>query len=219
LYLTAGLTNWLIHFDLDTLALPDGHHELTAVAYEGSHVRTQTRVSKKVIVTNSDLTADLALISQATNVVVGMPLQFSVTANGGDISRIELHGPGGILDSVQGQGTATFAVDSGMLGRGLHPFVALITRSDGQQFRTAPLWVRVGDLASPPPAFPLVLTAPPPVLSWPATPGRTYEVLRSTNGVDAFVPQGTVTATATTAVWQDPAPVETGAFYRVRVVE
>jgi len=46
LYVTAGVTNLSLAFPLDTTTLSDGYHELTAVVYEGSHVRTQTRVSQ-----------------------------------------------------------------------------------------------------------------------------------------------------------------------------
>ena len=37
------------------LQLPDGYHELAAVAYEGSHVRTQTRATVPVCISNSPL--------------------------------------------------------------------------------------------------------------------------------------------------------------------
>ena len=42
LYVTAGASRLDLDFTLDTRTLADGYHELTAVAYEGSHVRTQT---------------------------------------------------------------------------------------------------------------------------------------------------------------------------------
>ena len=42
LYVTAGVNSLAVTFPFDTTRLADGFHELTAVAYEGSDMRTQT---------------------------------------------------------------------------------------------------------------------------------------------------------------------------------
>lgn len=216
-YLTAGLTNLPVRFNLDTTALPDGFHELTLVAYEGSHVRTQTRISRAVLIQNSDLRGTLALNSGGTNIPVNAPLVFSASANAGDITRIELLGTGGVL-STNTQTPAMFTVDSAALGRGVHRFAALLTRADRTQFRTQPVELRIGNALPPEPPFEVSVDALR-VLSWSATPGRTYDVQRSTNGVQSFLSQGSVTADSPEATWQDPAPPAGGAFYRIRVAD
>jgi len=218
LYVTAGVTNLRVAFNVDTTTLPDGWHELTAVACEGSHVRTQTRVSQRVLVRNTSLAATLSLVSGVTNVPIGTPLVFSVQANLSDIASIELHGTGGVLSNSVLH-PASFAVDSAMLGRGIHRFNALVTARDGKQFRTEPIWVSVGQPLPPEPPFRLSFTVNPPLLSWPATPGRTYEVLRSTNTTEGFTPQSSLTATSANLIWVDPAPVPAGGLYRVRAIE
>ena len=62
LYVTAGVSALGLDFTLDTSTLADGHHELTAVAYEGSHVRTQTRATLPVIIQNTSLSAIITLL-------------------------------------------------------------------------------------------------------------------------------------------------------------
>ena len=59
--MTAGLTNLAVSFALDTTTLADGYHQLTAVAYEGSHVRTQTRLDQSVVIHNTPLSATLSV--------------------------------------------------------------------------------------------------------------------------------------------------------------
>lgn len=53
LYLTAGTTNRTLAFAFNSAALADGSHELAAVAYEGSHLRTQSRVTRNIVITNT----------------------------------------------------------------------------------------------------------------------------------------------------------------------
>jgi hypothetical protein len=160
LYLTAGVTNLLFSFPLDTTTLADGCHELTAVVYEGSHVRTQARVTQTVCIRNTPLNATFTLLAGATNTVLGFTLLFSVAANTNTISLIELVTTGGSAGVVSNQTAATFAVAATNLGVGLHPFYAVVTRSDGRQYRTEMKWIRIGGTE---PLFGLTLTALPPV--------------------------------------------------------
>jgi len=158
LYLTAGVTNLSLTFPLDTTTLSDGCHELTAVVYEGSHVRTQARVSQNVRVQNTPLSATFTTLAGAANTVLNFTLLFSVAANTNTISTIELFTTGGSVGVVSNLSSATFAVAATNLGIGLHPFYAVVTRSDGKQYRTGTEWIRIG--GSEPP-FGLTLTAPP----------------------------------------------------------
>ncbi|MGO8837983.1 MAG: TIGR03790 family protein [Limisphaerales bacterium] len=212
LYLTAGVTNLSFTFPLDTTALADGCHELTAVVYEGSHVRTQARVTQNVRVQNTPLGATFTTLAGASNTVLNFTLLFSVAANTNTISQIELFSTGGSLGVVSSQSNATFAVAATNLGVGLHPFYAVVTRSDGRQYRTETKWIRIGG-AEPP--FGLTLTAPPPAIAWPATAGRLYEVLGTTNLTNAFLLRDTVTPSNSPGVWIDTLTGAPQQYYRV----
>ena len=212
LYLTAGVTNLSFTFPLDTTMLSDGSHELTAVVYEGSQVRTQARVTQNVRVQNTPLNATFTTLAGASNTVLNFTLLFSVAANTNTISTIELFTTGGSVGVFSNLFSATFAVAATNLGIGLHPFYAVVTRSDGKQYHTGTEWIRIG--GSEPP-FGLTLTAPPPAIGWPATAGRLYEVLSATNLKDTFQLRGSVTPSNSPGLWID---IITGApqqFYRV----
>jgi uncharacterized protein (TIGR03790 family) len=142
LYVTAGASHLNVGFQLDTTALADGFHELTAVAYEGSHVRTQTRVSLPVRVQNSTLNATLAAQDLTDPASVQGTFHFQVTANAVNVGSITLLSTGGMVASVPNQATATFAVPASLLGAGLHPFYAIIQTTTGGKYRTETLWVR-----------------------------------------------------------------------------
>ena len=213
LYVTAGVTNLSFTFPLDTTALADGSHELTAVVYEGSHVRTQARVTQSVRVQNTLLNASFTTLAGAANTVLDFTLLFSVAANTNTISTIELFTTGGSVGVVSNLSSATFAVAATNLGVGLHPFYAVVTRSDGKQYRTGTEWIRIG--GSEPP-FGLTITAPPPIIGWPATAGRLYEVLSATNVKDTFQLRGAVTPSNSPGLWIDTITGVPQQFYRVR---
>src|SRR5208337_404422 len=81
LYITAGATNLALVFPFNTVTQANGFHELTAVAYEGSHVRTQARATQSVLIQNGSLNATLTTLYGGSNTLVGATLQFSVVAN------------------------------------------------------------------------------------------------------------------------------------------
>lgn len=213
LYLTAGVTNLLFTFPLDTTTLSDGSHELAAVVYEGSHVRTQARVTQSVRVQNTPLNATFTALAGAPNTVLDFTLLFSVAANTNTIFTIELFTTGGSVGVVSNLSSATFAVAATNLGVGLHPFYAVITRSDGKQYRTGTEWIRIG--GSEPP-FGLTITAPPPTIAWPATAGRLYQVLNATNITDPFQLRATVTPSNIAGLWIETITGMPQQFYRVR---
>ncbi|MGH7969207.1 MAG: hypothetical protein ACREIC_10830, partial [Limisphaerales bacterium] len=213
LYVTAGVANLPVNFSLDTTALADGFHELAAVAYEGSHVRTQSRISTLVRVQNTPLSASLSLANGGPNVDVGATLQLSVAANTNNIDSIQLFSTGGLISNVLNQASAVISVSAASLGVGSHPFYALVTAANGAQYRTETLWVRIN---SPPPAFSITITAPPATLSWPALVGQNYNILTTTNLADPFQVLATITATNSLASWTDTNPVASERFYRVQ---
>jgi uncharacterized protein (TIGR03790 family) len=214
LYLTSGVTNLLFTFPLDTTTLSDGSHELTAVVYEGSHVRTQARVTQNVRVQNTPLSATFTTLAGASNTVLNFTLLFSVAANTNTISQIELFSTGGSLGIVSNQFSATFAMAATNLGVGLHPFYAVVTRGDGKQYRIGTEWIRIG--GAEPPFGLTMMTAPPPSIGWPATAGRLYEVLSATNVKDTFQLRGAVTPSNSPGLWIDAITGAPQQFYRVR---
>ena len=212
LYVTAGVTNLSFTFPLDTTTLSDGCHELTAVVYEGSHVRTQARVTQNVCVQNTPLNATFTTLAGAANTVLNFTLLFSVVANTNTVSTIELFTTGGSVGVVSNLSSATFAVAATNLGIGLHPFYAVVTRNDGKQYRTGTKWIRIG--GSEPP-FGLTLTTPPPIIGWTATAGRLYEVLSATNITDLFQLRVSVTPSNSPGLWIDTITGAPQQFYRV----
>jgi len=214
LYVSAGVLNLTLPLSLNTSNLADGYHELTAIAYEGTHVRTQSRSTRKVRVQNTPLSAALTTVYGGSNTTVGATLQFQVTANT-NLSKIELFSTGGLVASSTSQSNTVFSVAGPSLGAGLHPFYALVTTPDGRTFRTDTTWIRLVTESTP---FQLHITAPPPLLSWPAIAGRAYEIYSTTNLTQPFQLRITLTPSNSTGQWLES---NTGpaAFYRVKSVE
>ncbi len=136
LYVSAGMAQLPITFSLDTTAIADGSHELTAVAYEGTHVQTQSPFTLPVTIRNSSLTATLTPLDFADSAPVQGTYHIQVAANAGNISTISLFSTGGLWNSVTNQSTATFSVDGPTLGVGLHPFYAVVKTATGLKYRT-----------------------------------------------------------------------------------
>jgi uncharacterized protein (TIGR03790 family) len=142
LTITAGAGSLDAAFALDTATLPDGYHELTAVAYEGSHVRTQTRRTLPVRIHNSPLEASLTLLDLPDPAPVEGVYHIEVAANTNDVSAITLFSTGGVLAVVTNQPTATFEVQGANVCAGLHPFYALVETAGGLKYRTETKRVR-----------------------------------------------------------------------------
>ena len=213
LYLTAGATNLPLTFAFNTTTQADGYHELTAVAYEGSHVRTQKLIAQTVRVQNSSLAATFTTLLGDTNTALEATLQFSIVANTNNISKIELFSTGGSLTNVLNQSNTVFSIAGTNLGLGLHPFYAVVTTSSGKQYRTETKWIRLVGQDTP---FPVSLAAPPPRLAWPATTGRSYDILSATNVTGAFQTSATVTPSNSSGQWADTNSAAARRFYRVR---
>ena len=143
LYLTAGIANLTVTFPFDTTKVADGYHQLTAVAYEGSHVRTQTRCTTSVRFGNSPLTATIAISNATATASVQTNLQVFVTGNSNSIKSIRLFTTGGEYASTTNAASAVFSVSGPALGQGLHPFYALLNSTNGQAFRTETVFVRL----------------------------------------------------------------------------
>jgi hypothetical protein len=196
---------------MDTTRLTDGFHELMVVAYEGSSVRTQTRLTRTVIVQNTPLKATFNPLVEGTNVTLETPLQFTVSASVSNVSRIELFSTGGSIGAVSNQSTAVLVAPSVALGLGLHPFFAVLTDTLGHQYRTETAWIRLV------PSFRLSITASPLTLSWPAIPGQAYEILMTTDLSSSPQPVTSITAANSSIEWPIPDPGRSTAFYQVRL--
>jgi len=214
LYVTAGVTNLPLAFAFISALVPDGYHELTAVAYEGSHVRTQKRIAQTVRVQNSPLSAVFTTLVGGTNTALEATLQFSVVANTNTISKIELFSTGGSLGSVSSQSSANFSVAGTNMGLGLHAFYAIVTANSGKQYRTDTKWIRL--VSGPQAPFKLLMTGPPPTVNWPAIAGRSYNILSTTNLTNAFLLRASLTATTSAGQWIEPSPSISPRFYRVQ---
>ncbi len=142
LYVSAGASSLNHTFTLDTSTLSDGYHELTAVAYEGTHVHTQTRATLPVIVQNTALSAAQTLLDLLPTNSVSGTYHVMVSANTNSISSIQLYSTGGLYASTTNKASSSFTINSAWLGVGLHPFYAIVTSTSGNRFRTHPQYVR-----------------------------------------------------------------------------
>jgi len=212
LYVTAGLTNLALSFALDTTTLADGYHQLTAVAYEGSHVRAQTRLDQHVVIHNTPLSATLSVAPGGTNAALEATLVFSIAVNTGAVSSIELFSTGGSLGSVSNQVQATFSIPGARLGAGLHPFYTVVTASNGAQYRTETKCLR---LVAGQASFALAIAGNPPTLSWPAVAGRAYDVFSTDDLINSFALRETVVPTNDAGWWSEATFPSTNRFYRV----
>ena len=217
LYISAGHTNLTHVFPLDTTQLADGFHELTAVAHEGTHVRTQTRATLPVYVRNTTIEAALVLTGADAFTAVETNFTVQVTANTNTVTLIELFSTGGRLGAATNQASASFTVSGSFLGLGRHPLYALIT-AGGATCRTTNAFVRVAGVESEIHAH---LTTPaPPTVAWPGVAGRRYQILSTDDAATAYLPRDTVIASNSVLnLWADPlAPTTvTQRFYRVGV--
>jgi hypothetical protein len=143
LYVTAGAYNLTLKFPLDTTTLADGYHELTAVAYEGSDLRTQTRATVPVRIQNSPLEAELTLLDLTNSAPVQGSYHLQVAANTNSVSLVTLYSTGGALGMVTNSSTATFEVAGTNLWAGLHPFYAVVRTADGLEYRTGTQWIQL----------------------------------------------------------------------------
>ncbi|MGC3958929.1 MAG: hypothetical protein QM813_13610 [Verrucomicrobiota bacterium] len=143
LYVTAGVTELAASFMLDTTQLADGYHELAAVAYEGSHVRTQTHAPVPICISNSPLSATLTLLDLTNTVPVNATSHIQVSANTNNVALTTLYSTGGTIGFATNNPTATFDVIGTNLWIGRHPFYAIVETASGQKFRTQTSWIRL----------------------------------------------------------------------------
>ena len=210
LYVSSGAASLALKFAFDTTQLADGDHQLTAVAYEGTSVATQTPVTRAVRIQNTSLTAALVALPTGSNAALGQSLEFTVTASTTNLARLELFSTGGSQGVVTNQPLGVFVVSASYLGLGLHPFYAVVTDQAGNRCQTPTAWYRIL------PAITLSLAGTPPALTWPAIPTRQYDLQFATDLVAGFQTLVTLTATNSVMAWSLSTTNPAG-FYRVRL--
>ncbi|HEY3857681.1 MAG TPA: TIGR03790 family protein [Verrucomicrobiae bacterium] len=208
IYLSCGSNSFSTPFTLDTTKFADGFHELAAVAYEGTSVRTQARATEIVQFRNTPLSATIS----ETGADANGNLLFDVAASSPNTSRIELFSTGGSIAVLTNQPTAQLTASASTLGIGLHPFYAVITDSVGNQYKTQTIWEQL-------PALQVAVGGSPLTLSWPALPGRSYNILSATELTGPYQIVGTVVATGSQARWEITPPTTSAAFYQVSLVK
>ncbi len=183
LYLAAGSARLHLAFPFDTTPLPDGHHELRAVAYEGTAVATQTHFPVAIEIRNTDLEVTLAQLGSQGPIRIGSPAHLHVSAGPADIARIDLFSTGGLLATSTNQSQSTFTLDGTALGAGRHPVYALVTDTSARQVRSRTLLLTF--YRHPP--LTLTWSGPPQnELSWLAQAGFHYEVLSADSPQSPF---------------------------------
>lgn len=143
-YVTAGASYLPLTFPLATTNLADGYHQLTAVAYEGSDVRTETQVTVPVQIQNTSLSATMTLLDLTNSAPSEGIYHIQVTASTNTVSLMTLYSTGGALGSVTNESSAIFPVAGTNLWAGLHPFYAIVRTSDGLAYRTQTQCVTLG---------------------------------------------------------------------------
>ena len=219
LYIASGATNGGVAFALDTTALADGHHVLEAVAYEGTHVRTQARAAIPITIENTPLTAAMTVSNlDFTSATEGM-FTIRIDASGASIAGIELFSQGGSVGVVSNAPTAVFNLAGSQFGAGRVPFHAIVTDTLGRRYRTAEFNTRFVGLES---SIETAISGPAPLqLEWPGIAGRTYGILAATNLVDPFaLVESLIAPHSTNLFWVDTnAAMSLRRFYRIQASE
>ncbi|HTV43667.1 MAG TPA: TIGR03790 family protein [Candidatus Sulfotelmatobacter sp.] len=144
LFVKAGANRLALTFPFATTNFPDGYHELTAVAYEGSNVRTETQTTLPVQIQNSTLSATLALDGVTNSMVsVDDSFQVQVTVNTNNVSLITLYSMGGAFATATNESAAAFQVAGTNFWEGVYPFYAIVQTSSGLQYRTQTQWITI----------------------------------------------------------------------------
>ena len=144
LYLSAGLTNLTFSFLLNTVQMADGFHDLEAVAYEGTSVRTQTRLPLAVRVANTGLSGVVIPWPRLWFAVCRKPPPRSTSSQMAVMSF-----PSGFTARADSLGRlsikpgAVFNLDRKFLGPEVHPIYAIIESAGGRCFRTETQFLRL----------------------------------------------------------------------------
>ena len=107
-FLSEGRTNLAGAYSLNTTTLADGPHELMAVAYEGTAVRSQGRVKIPFVVNNHTASCVITSPADHASFLLGTSVTVHVSASaagGGSVSTVQCYVEGKLLAST---GTAPY---------------------------------------------------------------------------------------------------------------
>jgi hypothetical protein len=151
-------------------------------------------------------------------------LQFAVAASTNALRSIQLFSTGGLIGVASNQPSATFTMTLNNLDVGAHPFYAIVTDNSGHQYRTQTQTVNlisVGfngvNLFGVDLAFPLKVSGASPTITWPATAGRAYNLMSTTNVFMPFQLEAVVVPTSSLGQWTETNAIATQRFYQVSV--
>jgi uncharacterized protein (TIGR03790 family) len=182
IYLSSGGVSLPARFNFQTTNFADGFHQLTAVAYEGTSVRTQTQLTETAQFSNSPLSANISALGADTN----GNLLFGITANASDIAQTQLFSTGGVISETNNKPSAVLAGWASTLGVGLHPFYAVVTDSNGHHYQTQTIWEQL-------PPTGLYWTPPSPIAYGTALSSNQLNATADIPGTFAYNPiAGTV---------------------------
>ena len=118
LFLAEGFTNLVASYSLDTTTLADGPHELTAVGYEGSAVRTQGRMTLPFVVDNHAAACAITSPPSASTFLLGETITAQVFAvAGGTVTSVSFYAEGK-LAAVTGSAPFVFSLETTNYGVG-----------------------------------------------------------------------------------------------------
>jgi hypothetical protein len=169
------------------------------------------------VIQNHALTASLVASNADFATAIEGSFSLNVTASAPNIATIELIGPGGRVGIVSNAATANFTIAATNFGLGRLEFFALVTDTNGRQFRTAKFVTRAVAAEK---EIPLQITGPAPVqLLWPGVAGRFYDILTRDQLSNSFLPAVSWRASNSVQnVWTDPLATNAPQrFYKIRV--
>jgi uncharacterized protein (TIGR03790 family) len=133
-------------FSLDTTQLADGWHELRAVAYDDTDVKSAGRTVDWIEVDNHGRASTLGVAPASGN--LAQRFDFSISASGGPMASLRLLHNGRVVASSS-TSPAVLSVHGRMLGAGRSRLIAEATFPDQSVARSAPIEVDVVNSAGP----------------------------------------------------------------------
>lgn len=144
-FLSEGRTNLVGAYSLNTATLADGPHELMAVAYEGTAVRTQGRTEMPFVVNNHTASCTITSPADRASFLLGTSVTVYVeaaAAGGGSVSTVQCYVEGKLLAST-GTAPYVFTFSTTNYGVGLVGIQAKSVSSNGDAVLSAKVDVLV----------------------------------------------------------------------------
>ena len=146
IFVAVGETNLTAGYVMDTTSLPDGPHELLAVAREGTGVGTQGRLRRGFTVDNHDLTCVITNPPADTYLVLGQSVTVQVAAaeSGGSVTGVQLYAEGKLAGATNAEPYA-FVLDTVEYGLGRVTVQALAFSDLDQSTLSEPVLLQIAE--------------------------------------------------------------------------